>query len=452
MKATFLNTLSKFLIVVLLFLSVTDLFAQKIKITGTVKDEISLAPIRDVNITIHATSEGFVTDNNGKFTLSLEKIPAAVTLSCIGYETVYYDILKASQKPLEMVMRPRVYSLKEVEIPAKKYRYVFRDMDYSVLDYEIMDDNLLLLVFRYQLKRSELIMLTLTGDTVNIATLPELKPRCLYRDFLGHVHYISTLGNAWQFYYDDTLKQSGFLYQTTFDSLRMMAQPFLFTAPGRVYFQEFSPDGFGKRIGYFDEHQNKEYIRIFPGESTRKRYYDDAKFYSRWNTVLDGISPDNPGRISDDDIRANKLFNYQKINAPVVKLGENNLAVFNFTEDMIELMDSTGKVYQKVPISFYKEREENLLASLAYTLVPVSEWKWHGKILVDEYYRNVYAVFEKNGMVQIRKIDLETGNPGRSYDIPLPLPEKIRVYKGDAYFLQRGPGESQKWKLAKVKL
>ncbi len=439
-------------IVVFCFLPGLTAFPQRINVNGIVRDEISQAPIGDVNITINGTKQGTISDKMGRFSLTLEKIPASVTLSCIGYETVYYDIAKFSPKPLEMIMRPKVYSLKEVEIPSKKFNYVFRDNDYSVLDYEILDDNLLLLIFRYQLKRCELILLTLAGDTLIIAPVPELKPKCLYKDFLGHVHYISTPGNAFQCYHDDSLKQFGFIYKTTYDSLRMMSQPFLFSAADRVYFQEYTPDGFGKNIGYYDKEHHKEYIRFMSGETTRKKYNDDLTFYSRWNNQLEASDPNSPARVTGDEIRANKLFNYQKINAPFVKLGEKNLAVFNFPEDVIELMDPKGKVYRTVPITFHKEHDENLLASLLTAIVPVSELKWRGKILADEYYRNVYTVFEKNGMVQIRKIDLETGNLTRSYDLPFPFPEKIQIYKGDAYFLIKTDGVNDKWKLGKCKL
>jgi hypothetical protein len=55
-------------------------------------------------------------------------------------------------------------------------------------------------------------------------------------------------------------------------------------------------------------------------------------------------------------------------------------------------------------------------------------------------------------MVQIRKIDLETGNLTRSYNLFFPFPEKIQIYKGDAYFLNKDTGgEFEKWKLIKVK-
>jgi hypothetical protein len=462
-------------------------FPQKITVHGIVKDEISLEPVSGVNIKINGTNQGVATNKEGRFDLVLEKIPVSITLSCVGYETVYYEIGRIPVKPIELILRKSIYNLKEVDISAKRYSYIFKNMDYSVLDYEIMDDQLLLLVFKYQLKRSELILLTLSGDTISVMQVPEMKPLCLVKDFLGNIHYISNKGNAFQCYFTKDINQFSFLYKTTYDSLRIMLQSFLFKTNDRYYFQELTPDGFGANIGYFDAKGHKEYIRSVSGETTRKNYADDQKFYGQWNSQLGTINPlekeDNKPvsievneqsgteiikgsdplveatnwsyvpTIEESDFQANKLFFYKRIRSPIVNLGNNNIAVFNFPDNEIEMMNQDGKLYRIIPISFHKEIEINLLAELITAFVPVPEWKWRGKILVDEYYRNVYTTFQKNGMVQIRKIDMETGNLTRSYDMPFPFPEKIQIYKGDAYFLNKEFGEEfQKWKLVKVKL
>jgi len=53
----------------------------------------------------------------------------------------------------------------------------------------------------------------------------------------------------------------------------------------------------------------------------------------------------------------------------------------------------------------------------------------------------------------IRKINLETGKLTRNFDVPFPFPEKIEIYKGDAYFLIKDiGGEFEKWKLVKLNL
>ena len=474
MQSQFLTRLIPCLVFFYCILWTPSAVAQKISINGIVKDEISQTAIRDVNIKVNGTREGAFTGQDGRFTLSLKKTPASITLSCIGYETVYYDIDKVPSKPLMLILRKTAYMLQEVDIAAKKYSYIFRDLNYSVLDYELTDDNILLLIFRYQLKRAELILLSLTGDTIAIVPVPEQKPKQLFKDFLGNVHYISTKLNAFQFYYNDTVNQSGFIYKTTFDSLYRMVKPFLFSIGDHAYFQEFTPDGFGTSIGYYDNDHRKKYIRYVSGESIRKNYYNDLNFYNQWNSHLQGANlllqasafephgnsmkmiehteSRNPALVDEYDLRAHKQFSYMRTNAPLVKMGENSMAVFNFPEDAIEIMNYEGKVYKKIPITFHKENEDNLIASLLSAIVPVSDWKWRGKILVDEYYRAAYTTFWKNGIVKIRKINLETGQLTSSFDLPFPFPEKIQIYKGDAYFLIRNDDVSDKWKLVRYKL
>ena len=437
----------------------SPVFAQSQEIQGVVKDEHTQRPVANVNVRIYGTNSGTYTDQDGRFKVALRKIPASISLSCVGYETVYIDFVKMPSKPLALILRQNTVTLKEVDISARQYRYVFRDADFSVLDYEIMDDNLLLLVFRNQLKRSELILLTLTGDTLTVIPVPELKPKCFFKDFLGYVHYISNKGNAFQCYYIDAMKYLGFIYKTTYDSLVKVVRPFLFSTGERFYFQEYSPDGFGTNIGYYDREHNKEYIRRYTGEVQREKYANDMKFYQRCNENLEKVTSGIKGSenlhkpfFDEFDLRAHKQFNYARINAPLVKLGQTNMAIFNFSENRIELMNQDGKLYKSVPITFHQEKDNNLLASLVGVTGISDTWKWGGRILVDEYYRNAYTLFRKNGMVRIRKIDLETGTLKNPVELPFIFPEKIQVYKGDAYFLVKRDNTNENWKLVKCKL
>jgi hypothetical protein len=229
-----------------------------------------------------------------------------------------------------------------------------------------------------------------------------------------------------------------------------MVKPFLFTVGDRLYFEEFTPDGFGKRIGYYDTNHHKGYVRSIYQETAQKNFYDDLKFNARWN---EGRTDNDPASFTEDDYRANKFFNYRRINAPMVKLGDNEMAVFNFTDGIIEFMNKEGKVYKTIPIEFQKETDINPIEGLLSVLVPIADWRWSGKLYIDEYFKDVYTTFRKNGMFQIRKINIETGKLTSNFDIPFPFPEKIEIYKGEAFFLNKEIGGNfEKWKLIKLKL
>jgi hypothetical protein len=437
-----------FLIQIFVFAVIVTAFPQARILNGVIKDNSTQEPLANVNIKVNDTREGTFTSKDGKFSISIRRFPASLTISRVGYESLFYELADFPSKSLELVLRQSTATLKQVNIEAVRYNYLFKDTHFSVLDYEIFDDDLLLLVFRYQLKNTELILLSRDGDTLSVMPVPELKPRCLYKDFLNHVHYISTKGTAFQCVFNEQQKKMEFIYKTSFDSLARLVQPFLFASEDRLYFQEYTPDGFGKRIGFYDTSHHKSYIKSLTGETTMKNLYDDSKFNANWNQFVTG-----PASFSDDDFRANKLFYYQRINAPVVKLGENRIALFNFTDGVIEMMNKEGKIYRMVPIEFQEEPEINPLEGLLSVFIPMADWKWSGRLFIDEYYHDVYTTFIKNGMVQIKKIDLETGKLTRTFDVPLPFPEKIGIYKGCAFFLAKETGsEFEKFKLVKLRL
>ena len=104
--------------------------------------------------------------------------------------------------------------LEGVAISASPVIPVFKDDHYSVLDYEIMDDNLLLLVYRYRLKRSQLVLLTRLGDTLDYTDAPEI-PSKLYKDALNNVHYVTQSGKAYQCFFYAGAKKLIFPYITS---------------------------------------------------------------------------------------------------------------------------------------------------------------------------------------------------------------------------------------------
>jgi hypothetical protein len=432
-------------------------FSQTLLLKGIVKDESTLRPVRDVNIKVYGTTKGTSTDKNGNFSIRLNKIPASLIITCIGYEIEYYDITDIPGISVEFLLSRKSYTLPEVDISSKQYSYLFKDKDYSVLDYEILGDNVLLLVFRYQLKRSELVLVSGSGDTLAISKLPELPPASLYKDFLSNVHYFSKAGNAYQCYCFEKNSSIEFIHKTTVDSLLTLVNPFIFQISDRLYFQENMANGFGTAIGFYEQGTKKKYIRQYFNEKKVSEYSDDQQFYARWNAFIAASSNVSGENINKDsrfynqtEARAHQVFFWNMI-FPVIKTKENNIAFFNFGSDIIELMDEDGKIINTVPISFHKEKISNVDSAYSIRLSNTG-WRWGRKILTDDYNHNVFTLFHRNGMVQVRQIDLETGKLNGRTVLPFPFPEKIEIFKNEAYFLIKSDNANDKWKLVKCKL
>jgi hypothetical protein len=343
-----------------------------------------------------------------------------------------------------------------VDVSSKKYSFLFKDKDYSVLDYELMGDNILLLIFRNQLKRSELVLLDRSGDTLAVSKLPEVPPAVLFRDFLSNVHYFTKSGNSYQCFFNEKSNQIDFLYKTTVDSITKLVRPFIFKMSGRLYFQENIANGFGTAIGYYQEGSVKKYIRQFINEKKVSDYGDDQKFYAGWNNLINQTNKTAfglqiGGKFFDEyEARSHQVF-YLNTVYPVIKTGENKIAFFNFGEDMIELMNEDGKIINTAPVTFHQEARTRTDSTHSIKLSNAG-WRWGNTLLVDGYNRRIYAGFRRNGMVRLQPVDPETGKVSKGTTLPFPFPEKIEIYKGDAYFLIKRESENENWKLVKCRL
>jgi len=407
------------------------IFSQTNLVKGVVKDEQSLKTIPGVNIKIYGTKTGTFTDNSGNFFLKINKLPSTLVITCVGYETGYYEMKYLSKSPIEFLLSPKSYQLQEIEVNSKKNSFLFKEKNYSVLDYELMGGDILLLVFRYQLKRSELVLLTQNGDTLAISKLPKVLPASLYKDFLSKVHYFTKSNDAYQCYYNEPGKSIEFLYKTKVDSLMNHVEPFIFRMSDRLYFQESLANGFGTAIGFYGQGAGKKYIRQCFNEKKASEFRDDQKFYVSWNNFAKN------GRYDEYEARAHQIEYFNMI-YPVIKIGENNIAFFNFSSEEIEMMNENGEIIRTVPITFQLKTD--------------SGWRWGNTILTDDYNHNVYAVFLRNGMVKVRKIDLETGKLDKGTVLSFPFPLKIEIYQGEVYFLNKDEGTDEKWNLCKCSL
>jgi len=455
-------------ILILLFILVQQIsFAQTNLFRGMVRNELTDKPVPGANIRIYGTNQGTSADKNGHFTLVLDRLPATIVISSVGYDKAKYDILKKSADTLEIMLQPLTYELKEVEISSASYAALFNDKTYSVLDYELMGDQVVLLVFRNTVQRAGMVILDRDGDTLAISDLPELPPAMLWKDFLSNIHYYAKTGVAYQCYYDPDRQTLDFIHPTSTDSLEKFVRPYLFRISGRLYFQEKVMNGFGTAIAYYSKDQGKRYIKNCMNDKKISEYLDDMKFYLRWNGAIGSYT------FPEDDIESEERFNfsvsqgegggYGKNEArahqfeffnmifPLVKLNEDTMAFFNFGNDLLEMLDPDGKVISTAPISFHKgasganplgknDRTEN------------DGWRWGTKILVDDATHAMYAMFLRSGMVMIRKINPRTGKLNAPSIIPFPFPEKIKIYKDEAFFLCKEIGDNENWKLVKCRV
>ncbi|MEI6682062.1 MAG: carboxypeptidase-like regulatory domain-containing protein [Bacteroidota bacterium] len=454
----------------LLFLSATHdvLYSQTFRFKGIVKDDQTSEPIRDARISEYGSKDIISTGSDGSFALKIGQTPATLVFSCAGYDLVAYTVNANPGKPVEFRLRGRSWQLPEAEMPATNFTWLYSSKVFSVLDYEIMEDNLILLIFRDQLARSELALIARSGDTLTFSPLPEYPPAGLFKDFLGKVHYFSKAKNAFRFQYSEQHNWLEFFPRKTVDSLQIIAGPFVFKIGDRLYFRETVAQGFGTAFGYYEKGAVKKYIRRFQNEAKISESPGDQIFYRRWLGMQAGGNLPDPDNLTVEAAcdfsallrenganRKNKgrmhWFEFNKMSYPLFNLGSDTIAFFNFAVDSLELMDKDGKRYKQVPIKFHMEGKP-VTGAAATVRLSDSAWRWAGTVMRDDFTHGIYTLFRRNGMVRVRKVDLATGKLLGGSLLPFASPEKIKIYRGYAFFLVKGPGPDDKWKLVKCKL
>jgi len=417
---------------------------QQYELKGNVLNGKTGDPIENVNLKIRNSPSGTATDGLGTFKLTVKELPATIEVSCLGFGSISIELTKMVSTPVEIILQPTVQNLEGIVITDKKAIPVYQDKNYSVLDYELSGDNILLLVFRYQLKKSELLMLTRWGDTLARSVLPDLPPTKLYKDPLCNVHYFSKNGNAYQCYYNEPLKQIQFIYKYSIDTVLKTFATMRFRMNDRLFFLEEAPDGFASRIGYYDNESGKTYLQMADNGKIARDYYSDLNSF---------LEPKRPEDIynAEANMRAFELFYKPRFNAQIVKKEADRFAIFNFTNDSLHVYTSDLKLVSSSKFNFHNEQKGNALTTV-FTAFSGNAWKWRWNLYSDEYTGKVYTDFERQGRLKLCEIEPESGKILGEYVLPVLFVQKIIVYKGEAFFLYKQIGEGEMWRLYKMRL
>jgi hypothetical protein len=427
------------------------MLSQSLKLNGTLLDQHTRTPVPNAHLKIRSSLQGAVTGPDGAFSLAFGALPSIVDVTCIGYEAVSLEISTIPGAPRTIYLKPKTYLLDPVTVSDKQAVILYKDEDYSVLDFDFLDNNLMIIVFRNQLKRAEIILMTTGGDTLDVAPVPSSPAQAFYKDALSNIHYITKRNEAFQAVYDPVQNRLTFPFRTSYDTIKKFLGGYRFLQGNRLWFQEDSPNGFMTAVGYYSQKDGKRSIRRSNDLKGMKTFYSESWFYHTDRPVLDPID-ENERRAVDVDAVAYKQFFWEKGCGELFRTSDTSMAFFNFCENRIELLDEDGQPESMSSIGFHLGNSDRFIASLAESISGGNDWNWNSTLIQDAVFQRIYAVFTHNGYVRLKSIDLQTGALTPSAEIPFEFPEKIRIFKGEVYFLYRGAGEYENRKLCKMAL
>ena len=189
-------TIFKHILILALGLIVLNVTGQldEYQISGQVTDASTGQPLPFVHVYLKSAMIGDVTDVDGNYSLTFNRVPDTLIISSIGFEKVKMPVKFLNNHHYYIPLNPKVQSLSEVVITSEPIQIVFKDEQYSVLDYELDGDDIFLLIFRNRRAISELLLISQYGDTLSRNDNLPGKPVALFKDCLDNIHFVS---NEW---------------------------------------------------------------------------------------------------------------------------------------------------------------------------------------------------------------------------------------------------------------
>ena len=99
-------------------------YAQTVTLTGTVLNTASKEPVPAVSVIVKGSSGGTFTNENGVFKVNVDKLPAVLIFSSVGYATQEVNVTSATQV-IQVQFEPGSSLGQEVVVAASRDKQVF---------------------------------------------------------------------------------------------------------------------------------------------------------------------------------------------------------------------------------------------------------------------------------------------------------------------------------------
>ncbi len=410
--------------------------------TGTVLDKNTRKPIPDCLVILKGTTKTSVTGTDGKFSISfpVNNPNTSLIVTLIGYNTIEYKVSEKRNDTIYMVSKN--IQLKEVTITANKKNILNPKSTDAILDFDLLDDNLVLLTAGDG--KNNLKLIDDFGESITSLKVHK-HSESLKHDCIGNLQLFSP-DSVWQVFYDYVKLNSMNPYSLA--NYNEILGHCVCSDNNSYYFQSLTYRKLRTEYFYYKESEKGVRHSLVKFQDTSKIRcfeldYDlhyflkvrlDSK-YTIYNEPIDVIKKniDTYREQLELDWAYNKWLG--SVETEMVKT-DSNLFIVNFTDTVIYSVDKSNNV--KFNSKFNVLRYRNLLH----------------KVYTDQEYRENYLVQFADNILSVIKFDITSGKEIAKTEIANTpyLPRKIIINGGKAYFIQKNLVDDQPYKVIKYYL
>ncbi|MFO8054656.1 MAG: carboxypeptidase-like regulatory domain-containing protein [Bacteroidales bacterium] len=370
---------------------------------GHILDVSDNQPLSSANIRIKGTNTGCSSRDDGAFELMAGQLPVVLEVSYLNYKTQTFTVSSAEQQ-ITILMKQKSSELPAAEVSAQKLRDLIKDKPLYVYDYAFYGDSLMLLTYPHR-RQSKATLVLLNSKGKELLRRPVKRADKLFDDKLGNVH-LFTRDSVFQLFVG---KQNiHLLYPAQRKDFLERMEAVTGSIGSNYYVRAYSyKDQVMDYFRYdYQQQQSYHFCTISSEHGLNLLQYD---FY--WRIAQEGFT--------EADLRFEEMAFYSPVFAPMVTL-DDSVVILNYPHDSLEIYRPNGEKISATALSFHHDDQ------------------WQEELIVDRAKGKVYALFDKSGMKQLKKINLQTGETGEETDIPgFRFVEKIKVKNDQAFFLYK---------------
>lgn len=416
-----------------LFIAIFTLLKSYSQITiyGSIQNEegeaLVGASIFEVN-----QEKGTPSRESGRFFIELKKQDIHLRISYIGYETREIHLSKNELKrnfELNITLQTKIEEINTIDVTASPVKKVISEDNLLILDFEFLDDRLLLL--QKSPDKGYFIEIKDEYEKYGYRQQLNFKPKKLELDCFGNIQILGK----------DSVYQFAFMEQK-FHQIDQVAIPIYqkniqaCKAQNTFYFvfQSHGEHGKSAQYTFFPKDTNQEIITheivdLDAWKVAAQYYVEILALYNASVSYGDNIIM---GGIWDGDIK--KLNESPKLNQMIIfydKILAQPLysPIFNLNDELI-LFDHTNNriLYplknKTTPIAYHQSK------------------KWLNLILLDPQKNEFITFFKKNGLFTAHTIDIATGKLKKGTILEEnAYPENLKINNGYVYYLFKDPND-----------
>jgi len=435
----------KRLLILLSWIFTTTAYAQSVVKISCI-DRNSLEPIANVNLTLSLQDsiQTFKTNIAGLAQIVLldTKELFNVSIEHPMYEPLSYRYQSVRNTSdtlfIKLVLKPiKSQSMDQVVVKAPGIPdTVFNSTEFHVADFEVTGaGDFILLVYP---KRSGHKNAILWFDGINIKDSMSIHGIGinLIKDYRNNIHLICQEEVYHVSHKDDSLA----LFSIPKDYFIDYVLPIVDTTTSKLFFSNFNM--YYPAFDYFALDQiDSSYRKIIHIEDPLMMELYRAEY--KWVDVRTRLWAKQKEIETGIDAQIWVGANYftQSIYynvpfAPLFKI-QDSIYVLDFQSDQMIVYTPMGEVSRRTPLLFHYHKHKT---------------GWKRVILKDESMQALYALFEKDGISMLGKIDLTTGEILSKHRLYHKYVEKIRIHQGNVYYIYRPFESIQKRFLYKERL